>query len=229
MHSAIQRARRFLVDLDLEEWVHEQNVQRGISPVPTVVLRAAAAAKRRRGVEVPRQHSSSRRWLQRWRTRCGLRLRRFKALEVLPEAVLRKKAKPRRGPTPNQPDPPFPDRPRWPFSGRNFRTAYKRPIRAVLKSSPENGRRFFFQNRSRYRARKTAAVFFQNRSRFCDRRSLRCGKQGGGSLALEQLAAERGSARARKGDRYRGRDQRETGPRGRAWPCDEESLPPRQR
>ena len=107
MHSSIRRAQRFLVDLDLEAWVDEQNVQRGITPAPAVVLREAAAAKRRRGVEVPHRHRSSRRWLQRWRTRCGLRLRRFKAHEVLPAAELRKKAEHRRDQNPSRPEPPL--------------------------------------------------------------------------------------------------------------------------
>ena len=76
MHTAIVQARRFVVDSSLEAWVDVQNVQKGINPAPGVVMEQAIAVKRRVGVEHTANRQSSRRWLQRWRRRCGIQLRR---------------------------------------------------------------------------------------------------------------------------------------------------------
>ena len=38
LHAAIQQARRFVVDEELESWVADQNVGKGINPVPGVTL-----------------------------------------------------------------------------------------------------------------------------------------------------------------------------------------------
>ena len=46
--------------------------------VPTAALQEARAMTQRIGVEAPRTHRGSRQWLQRWRRRRGLRLRRLR-------------------------------------------------------------------------------------------------------------------------------------------------------
>ena len=81
--KAIVQAKRFVVDGSLEEWVDSQNVQKGINPVPAIVLQEAVAVKRRIGVEHPANRQSSRRWLQRWRRRRGIQLRRGTVREHL--------------------------------------------------------------------------------------------------------------------------------------------------
>ena len=83
MHKAIVQARRFVVDSTLEGWVDIQNVQKGINPAPAIVMQQAVAVKRRIGVEHPANRQSSRRWLQRWRCRCGIQLRRGNVRELL--------------------------------------------------------------------------------------------------------------------------------------------------
>ena len=83
MHQAIVQARRIVVDSTLEAWVHIQNVQKGINPTPGIVMQQAVAVKRRIGVEQPANRRSSRRWLQRWRRRRGIQLRRATVKERL--------------------------------------------------------------------------------------------------------------------------------------------------
>ena len=92
MHGAIKQAQRFLVDADLAKWVEDQNISKGINPVPALVLQEANQVKTRVGVEVSRLHRSSRQWLRRWRGRCGLKLRKFPAIEPLDEAQMHGKA-----------------------------------------------------------------------------------------------------------------------------------------
>ena len=81
--KAIVQAKRFVVDGTLEEWVDSQNAQKGINPVPAIVLQEAVAVKRRLGVEHTANRESCRRWLQRWRRRRGLQLRRGNVREHL--------------------------------------------------------------------------------------------------------------------------------------------------
>ena len=83
MHKAIVQAKRFVVDGTLEAWVVTQNVQKGINPAPGIVMQQAIAVKSRIGVEHPANRRSSRRWLQRWRRRCGTQLRRGNVREQL--------------------------------------------------------------------------------------------------------------------------------------------------
>ena len=47
LHTAIQQAQRFIVDEELESWVADQNVGKGINPVPGVTLQEAGRLKRR--------------------------------------------------------------------------------------------------------------------------------------------------------------------------------------
>ena len=100
MHSAIKQAQRFLVDVDLEAWVEDQNVSKGINPVPAIVLQEANIIKQRIGVDVPGKHLSARQWMQRWRGRCGMKLRKFPAIEPLDEELMRGKASTRRNTKP---------------------------------------------------------------------------------------------------------------------------------
>ena len=83
MHKAIVQARRFAVDSTLEGWVDIQNVEKGINPAPGIVMQQAVAVKRRIGLDHPANHRSARRWLQRWRCRCGVQLRRGNVRERL--------------------------------------------------------------------------------------------------------------------------------------------------
>ena len=76
MHSAILEARRFAVDGILETWVDSQNVEKGINPVPGLVMEHASGLKRRLGLEFSPNRQSCRRWLQRWRRRRKIHLRR---------------------------------------------------------------------------------------------------------------------------------------------------------
>ena len=71
LHTAIQQAQRFIVDEELESWVADQNVGKGINPVPGVTLQEAGRLKRRLGVDVPRTRRGARQWMQRWRRRRG--------------------------------------------------------------------------------------------------------------------------------------------------------------
>ena len=92
LHGAIKRAQRFIVDEDLETWVAQQNVSKGINPVPTVILQEAKRVKHRAGAYRPTTHRGARQWLQRWRRRMGLRLRRFPANEPMEKKEMRSKA-----------------------------------------------------------------------------------------------------------------------------------------
>ena len=83
MHKAIVQARRFAVDSTLEGWVDIQNVEKGINPAPGIAMQQAVAVKRRIGLDHPANHRSARRWLQRWRCRCGIQLRHGNVRERL--------------------------------------------------------------------------------------------------------------------------------------------------
>ena len=93
MHNAIKQAQRFIVDDDLESWVAHQNVSKGINPVPALTLQEARVVKQRIGVQAPRTHRGARQWLQRWRRRRELRLRKFPVLEPLDESDMHGKAR----------------------------------------------------------------------------------------------------------------------------------------
>ena len=101
MHKAFVQAKRFIVDDTLEEWVDSQNVQKGINPVPAIVLQEAVSVKRRIGVEHPANRQSCRKWLQRWRRRRGIQLRRGNVREHLTRDQMHRKVKleqPKNGP-----------------------------------------------------------------------------------------------------------------------------------
>ena len=79
-------------DDELVFWVADQNVSKGINPVPAITLREASLLKRRIGVEDPKTHRGARQWMQRWRRRRGLRLRKNPAIEPLEKKDLHGKA-----------------------------------------------------------------------------------------------------------------------------------------
>ena len=64
-HGAIQRAQRFIGDAELESWVAQQNVCKGINPLPADTFREAKLEKRRSGVDVPKTHRGAMTWIQR--------------------------------------------------------------------------------------------------------------------------------------------------------------------
>ena len=92
MHYAIKQARRFMVDEELEAWVSHQNVSKGINPVPAVTLREARVVKHRVGVDAPSTRRGARQWLQRWRRRRGVRLRKFPTTDPLDRTDMQGKA-----------------------------------------------------------------------------------------------------------------------------------------
>ena len=81
MHTAIRKATRFKVDIELEAWVEDQNMQKGISPVPSVFLRRANEMKAAHGLQIPKTHKGSRKWMARWRVRRAVKLRLLPARE----------------------------------------------------------------------------------------------------------------------------------------------------
>merc|ERR1712015_59142 len=83
MRKAIVQAKRFAVDGTLEAWVESQNVQKGINPAPGNVMQQAVAVKSRIGLEHSANRRTSRKWLYRWRRRCGMQLRRGHVREML--------------------------------------------------------------------------------------------------------------------------------------------------
>ena len=83
LHGAIKQAQRFMVDEELEAWVADQNVGKGINPVPANTLREAAAVKGRIGVDALNTHRGARQWMRRWRQSRGLRLHKNPAIEPL--------------------------------------------------------------------------------------------------------------------------------------------------
>ena len=54
LQKAIRTAARFKVDTDLEMWVEAQNVQKGISPVPGILIGRANEIKDGHGVPTPK-------------------------------------------------------------------------------------------------------------------------------------------------------------------------------
>ena len=180
LHSAIEQARRFIVDEELEIWVADQNVSKGINPVPAITLREASLVKRRIGVDETKTHRGARQWMQRWRRRRGLRLRKFAASEPMEKKDLHGKASAQMDATNvylplsyfNHPVSPW-DHKKRPFFGTGFEAAHTAP--------------------STRRCQKT--IVFVQRVCFCVASSAAW--RGESTVALEQLSAEHGSTRAR--------------------------------
>lgn len=75
LHKAIDTANKFMVDADLEHWVDEQNVKKGINPSPAVVITRANELKLRHGVSASSSRRGCRKWMARWRKRRAVQLR----------------------------------------------------------------------------------------------------------------------------------------------------------
>ena len=97
MQNAFKQAERFSVDAGLEAWVEDQNVQKGINPAPSLLLRQASMLKASLGASSAPTRRGERRWMQRWRARRGLQLRRFPAQERLPVDLMQRKVCHREG------------------------------------------------------------------------------------------------------------------------------------
>ena len=97
MQNAFKQAQRFNVDAGLEAWVEDQNVQKGINPAPSLLLRQASMLKASQGVKAAGTRRGERRWMQRWRARRGLQLRKFPAQERLPVELMQRKVRHREG------------------------------------------------------------------------------------------------------------------------------------
>ena len=97
MQNAFKQAQRFNVDAGLEAWVEDQNVQKGINPAPSLLLRQASMLKASLGVNAAGTRRGERRWMQRWRARRGLQLRKFPAQERLPVELMQRKVRHREG------------------------------------------------------------------------------------------------------------------------------------
>ena len=93
--AALTRARKFLFEADLEAWVDNQNVGKGITPRSAVVLEAADAMSA--GRELPmraiRKRKCAFQWLRRWRQRWAVHVASMAANEVLPVPQLQEKAR----------------------------------------------------------------------------------------------------------------------------------------
>ena len=92
--TALSRARKFLVESDLERWVDRQNVERGITPHSAVVLEEAHTLSLGRRVPVQRRRKKKHayQWLRRWRMKWAVRLTSVPPNEILPVPVLQEKA-----------------------------------------------------------------------------------------------------------------------------------------
>lgn len=75
LHKAITTANKFMVDAELEHWVEEQNVKKGISPAPGVLITRANEIKSKHGVPAPTGRKGCRKWMARWRRRRAAQLR----------------------------------------------------------------------------------------------------------------------------------------------------------
>ena len=97
MQNPFKQAERFSVDAGLEAWVEDQYAQKGINPAPSLLLRQASMLKASLGVSSAPSRRGERRWMQRWRARRGLQLRKFPAQERLPVDLMQRKVRHREG------------------------------------------------------------------------------------------------------------------------------------
>ena len=98
--TALFRARKFLVESDLEGWVDRQNVDRGITPRSAVVLEEAHSLSLGRNVPVQRlcKKKHAYQWLRRWREKWAVRLTSVAPNEILPVPELQQKAGAKKAP-----------------------------------------------------------------------------------------------------------------------------------
>jgi len=94
--AAHRKARQFEVEIDLQAWVGEQNMKKGITPRSSVVLRRLHSMEMHReptaapgGRTVKRKHQYQ--WLRRWRHRWHIRMAKLQVLKHLPPEEIRAK------------------------------------------------------------------------------------------------------------------------------------------
>ena len=88
----IEQAQRLILDVELKSGAADENVSKGMDPVPAITLREAPIVERRFGVVAARTNRGAREWMQLWRHRRGLTLRKFPAIEPLEEKDMHGKA-----------------------------------------------------------------------------------------------------------------------------------------
>ena len=92
LHKAIKTAIKFMVDAELEYWVEEQNVVKGISPAPGIIINRANEIKTKLGVLTPKSRKGCRKWMARWRRRRTVRLRTLPTQQRIPVEEMHGKA-----------------------------------------------------------------------------------------------------------------------------------------
>ena len=68
-----------------------------VNPAPSLLLQQASMLKASLGVKAAATRRGERRWMQRWRARRGLQLRKFPAQERLPVDLMQRKVRHREG------------------------------------------------------------------------------------------------------------------------------------
>ena len=93
--AAVTRAQRFLLEQGLEDWVHAQNVGKGLTPRSDVVLRQASALSethgRGSGTRLKRKYDLQ--WLRRWRRRWRCKIAALQPREACSPDEMREKAR----------------------------------------------------------------------------------------------------------------------------------------
>ena len=79
---AVAKTRRFLAECNLDIWVEDQNMRKGITPMSSLVLEKGKHALRIHGASCARTRKAGFQWLRRWRRRHGVRLKRLRPLDT---------------------------------------------------------------------------------------------------------------------------------------------------
>ena len=128
-HKSVAAAKKFLVQYNLQAWVERQNLEKGLTPISPLVRNQALVCAREQGVPFPIKTKHVQKWMQRWRTRHGLRLRVLPTKEPLTIIQMHEKVTQDRtlsvvkktAAAPKNVDPrPAETKKVWPFSGPNF-------------------------------------------------------------------------------------------------------------
>ena len=85
LHNAIRTANKFMIDAELEGWVENQNIQKGISPAPGVMISRANEIKTKFGVLTAKSRKGCRKWVARWRRRRSVHLRSLPTQQKISE------------------------------------------------------------------------------------------------------------------------------------------------
>ena len=90
---AVAKARRFLAECNLDIWLEDQNMRKGITPMSSLVLEKGNHGLRTYGVACARTRKAGFQWLRRWRHRHGVRLKRLRPLDTPTDEELAQKAR----------------------------------------------------------------------------------------------------------------------------------------